>query len=33
MLEDAKTLAELKLDADSVLALAYRQEGKAQGLG
>jgi hypothetical protein len=27
VLEDSKTLAELKLDADSVLAMAYRQEG------
>jgi hypothetical protein len=27
MLEDSKTLADLKLDADSVLAMAYRQEG------
>lgn len=27
MLEDSKTLADLKLDADSVLAMACRQEG------
>ena len=27
VLDDSKTLADLKLDADSVLTMAYRQEG------